>query len=262
MTILNTIISGIPVFVLLLEAGTNVNGFTLPSSSSSSSSFVARSVDLEQSRSIWREDQRNRRSRSGRIGSSTGMNMMFDQLSSAITKVSESLGGRSRMTEKSIQVALKDVRRALLDADVNLNVADTLISGVKTRSIGQTVTEGVTADQQFVKAMYDELLVMMGGDPNPSATAASTTAAPAATLARRVEGEGRTVILMAGLQGVGKTTACGKLALYVKEREVDYDAVAEMAEEKAGKLLLSKMPKRERKVLLAAADVYRSARGD
>merc|ERR1719223_2479277 len=89
---------------------------------------------------------------------------MFDQLSTAISDVARNIGGRQRMTEKSISNALKDVRRALLDADVNLNVADTLIDGVKKRAIGQEVTKGVTADQQFIKAMYDELLDMMGGD--------------------------------------------------------------------------------------------------
>ena len=81
-----------------------------------------------------------------------------------------------RMTEKSIANALKDVRRALLDADVNLGVADTLIEGVKNRSVGQEVTKGVTADQQFIKAMYDELLDMMGGDS--SVQPAKATAGP------------------------------------------------------------------------------------
>jgi signal recognition particle subunit SRP54 len=65
--------------------------------------------------------------------------------------------GMNSMTEKSIANALKDVRRALLDADVNIKVADTLIEGVKKRAVGQEVTKGVTADQQFIKAMYDEL---------------------------------------------------------------------------------------------------------
>ena len=59
------------------------------------------------------------------------------------------------MTETSIQPALKSVRRALLDADVNLDVATALIDGVKRRSLGQEVTKGVTAEQQFAKAMYD-----------------------------------------------------------------------------------------------------------
>jgi signal recognition particle subunit SRP54 len=61
------------------------------------------------------------------------------------------------------------------------------------------------------------------------------------------------------LQGAGKTTAAGKLALYLKEREVDYDAVAAMDETETSQMLASRMPKRERKVLLAAADVYRPA---
>jgi len=188
------------------------------------------------------------------------MNMMFDQLSSAITSVAETIGGRSRMTEKSIQKALKDVRRALLDADVNLNVADTLIEGVKRRSLGLEVTKGVTADQQFIKAMYDELLNMMGGDSDSErANSGTTTTLPAATLSTGEDRDGPAVILLAGLQGAGKTTAAGKLALYMKEREVDYDKVEAMPKEESANLLPSRMPKRERKVLLAAADVYRPA---
>lgn len=161
------------------------------------------------------------------------------------------------MTEKSIANALKDVRRALLDADVNLGVADTLIEGVKNRSVGQEVTKGVTADQQFIKAMYDELLDMMGGDSTVKNTGTMSNV-PAATLAVG-KAEEPAVILLAGLQGAGKTTAAGKLALYLKEREVDYDAVEAMGEEEASKLLTSRMPTRNRKVLLAAADVYRPA---
>jgi len=161
------------------------------------------------------------------------------------------------MTEKSIAQALKEVRRALLDADVNLNVADTLIEGVKKRAIGQEVTKGVTADQQFIKAMYDELLDMMGGDSTVqnSGTMSNT---PAAVL-EIGSVEEPAVILLAGLQGAGKTTAAGKLALYLKDREVDYEAVAAMGEEEASQLLTSRMPTRNRKVLLVAADVYRPA---
>lgn len=162
------------------------------------------------------------------------------------------------MTEKSIQKALKDVRRALLDADVNLDVADALIEGVKKRSISAEVTKGVTADQQFIKAMYDKLLDMMGGDSSvqPDGTSSS---APAATLATGKTDNEPAVILLAGLQGAGKTTAAGKLALYLKEREVDYDAVEAMGVEESSKLLTSRMPTRKRKVLLVAADVYRPA---
>ena len=88
------------------------------------------------------------------------------------------------MTEQSVKSALRDVRRALLDADVNVAVADTLIEGVKKRSIGQEVLKGVTADQQFIKYMYDELLDIMGGDSSVGNSQAGTSSnIPAATLA-------------------------------------------------------------------------------
>ncbi|EEC48599.1 predicted protein [Phaeodactylum tricornutum CCAP 1055/1] len=134
------------------------------------------------------------------------------------------------MSEASIQPALREVRRALLDADVNVDVADTLIEGVRARSLGQEVLEGVTAEQQFVKAMYDELLDMMGGDSSvPMSDGPSNV--PVATLASGTAAD-PAVILLAGLQGAGKTTAAGKLALFLKE---------------------------QRKVLLVAADIYRPA---
>jgi len=190
-------------------------------------------------------------------GASTGLGMMFDQLSSALSDVASALGPKKRMTEKSIQNALKDVRRALLDADVNVAVADTLIDGVKKRSVGQEVLKGVTADQQFIKYMYDELLDIMGGDSTADNSKTSSNI-PAATLAAAASPEDPAVVLLAGLQGAGKTTAAGKLALYLKEREVDYDAVEAMGDE-ASKMLTSRMPTRQRKVLMAAADVYRPA---
>lgn len=193
------------------------------------------------------------------------MDMMFDQLSSALTEVAQNFGGKQRMTENSIQPALKSVRRALLDADVNLDVATALIDGVKRRSLGQEVTKGVTAEQQFVKAMYDELLDMMGGDAAAESGGGMMGSNPSlssmtATLAYKgADSPDPTVILLAGLQGAGKTTAAGKLALYLKEREVDSDAVSGMSEEERSKTLASRLPKRNRKVLLAAADVYRPA---
>jgi signal recognition particle subunit SRP54 len=100
---------------------------------------------------------------------------------------------------------------------------------------------------------------MMGGDSNDGGgMSTGTTNVPAATLATGTSEE-PAVILLAGLQGAGKTTAAGKLALYLKEREVDYEAVEAMGTEEASKLLTSRMPTRKRKVLLAAADVYRPA---
>ncbi|CAB9496740.1 Signal recognition particle 54 kDa protein [Seminavis robusta] len=216
--------------------------------SSSSSSFLSPYASVSQSHS-----KSPSRCGSG-SGSGTQLNMMFDQLTEAISSIAKQLGPKQKITEASVKPALRGVRRALLDADVNVNVADTLIDGVKSRSLGKEVMEGVTAEQQFIKAMYDELLDMMGGD---SATAKSTqqTYKPAATLAFTKDKP--TVVLLAGLQGAGKTTAAGKLALYLKEREVDYDAVN--PEDDQETQLASKLPKRQRKVLLVAADVYRPA---
>ena len=190
------------------------------------------------------------------INSKSSLNMMFDQLTSAISDVAKKLGPKQRMTEAAVKPALREVRRALLDADVNVDVADTLIEGVRRRSLGQELIKGVTAEQQFVKAMYDELLDMMGGDSSVAATQGPQLL-PAATLAAGSPGE-PAIILLAGLQGAGKTTAAGKLALFLKEREVDYDKVATMSEDER-QTLTSRLPKRERKVLLVAADVYRPA---
>ena len=125
---------------------------------------------------------------------------MFDQLAKALTEVVENIGPRKRITEKSIQSALRQVRRALLDADVNVQVADTLLDGVRKRSLGEDIIQGVTAEQQFIKAMYDELLDMMGGD-SATANANVPSVMPAATLASGTAQE-PAVVLLAGLQGV------------------------------------------------------------
>jgi signal recognition particle subunit SRP54 len=186
---------------------------------------------------------------------SVPLNMMFEQLSNAISQVAQSLGPKRRMTEASIQPALKQVRRALLEADVNVNVADTLIDGVRKRSLGIEVIKGVTAEQQFIKAMYDELLDMMGGAA--ATPAEDSLSIPIARLATGAMGQ-PAVVLLAGLQGAGKTTTAGKLALYLKEREVNYDAVADMGAD-VSQQVTSRLPKRERKVLLVAADIYRPA---
>ena len=189
----------------------------------------------------------------------TQLNMMFDQLSKAITTAVNDFG-KQRITEESIKPALRSVRRALLDADVNIDVADALIDGVKKRSLGEEVLKGVSADQQFIKAMYDELVDMMGGDSSVKSDAPmgpSATAPPASTLATGTP-EDPAVVLLAGLQGAGKTTAAGKLALYLKEREVDY--TVEIDEDvDQDTMTTARLPKRNRKVLLAAADVYRPA---
>ena len=192
---------------------------------------------------------------------------MFDQLSSALSEITSAFSGKQRITENSIAPALKSVRRALLDADVNIDVATTLIEGVKKRSLGMEIIKGVTPEQQFVKAMYDELLDMMGGESSGTNNSGAVVggmgigSSPTATLAYNDDSatNNPTVILLAGLQGAGKTTAAGKLALYLKEREIDSIAVSKMSEEDRSQTLASRLPKRQRKVLLVAADVYRPA---
>jgi len=222
------------------------------------SSFTGRSTFVD----IKYQD-RQRRDRSSRENSTPQLNMMFDQLSNAISSAVKDFGPKQRITEESIKPALKSVRRALLDADVNIDVADALIDGVKKRSLGEEVVTGVTADQQFIKAMYDELVDMMGGDSSLSSSSSDPKigptpgSPPASTLAIGSAGN-PVVILLAGLQGAGKTTAAGKLALYLKEREVDYTIKTDESDD--GTFVTnSRLPKRNRKVLLAAADVYRPA---
>jgi signal recognition particle GTPase len=163
------------------------------------SSFTGRSSTLIVVDRKYQDKQRRDRS--------PQLSMMFDQLSNAISSVVKDFGPKQRITEESIKPALKSVRRALLDADVNINVADALIDGVKTRSLGEQVAEGVTADQQFIKAMYDELVDMMGGDSS-SSSSPTPSAPPASTLAIGSPGN-PAVVLLAGLQGAGKTTAAG-----------------------------------------------------
>lgn len=199
----------------------------------------------------------------GRSSGSPQLSMMFDQLSTAISTAVKDFG-KQRITEESIKPALRSVRRALLDADVNIDVADALIDGVKRRSLGTEVINGVSADQQFIKAMYDELVDMMGGDSSTKSddddnplSPSNAIAPPASTLASGTA-DSPAVVLLAGLQGAGKTTAAGKLALYLKEREVDYSVEPDESVDKET-LTTARLPKTNRKVLLAAADVYRPA---
>jgi signal recognition particle subunit SRP54 len=106
---------------------------------------------------------------------------------------------------------------------------------------------------------HPKLLDMMGGEVTPESSSQINLYSPVSTLAYSSDTTKPTVILLAGLQGAGKTTAAGKLALYLQEREVDPDAVSQMTETEQKSTLASKLPKRQRKVLLVAADVYRPA---
>ena len=167
---------------------------------------------------------------------------MFDALSASLQGAWKSIGADGRLTKDNIKEPLRDVRRALLEADVSLPVVRRFVARVEERVLGTAVADGVTPQTQFIKCVNDELVRLMGGD---DAVAASSGAGPGNSPAGQTGVGGAVdllpprekgapqVVLLAGLQGVGKTTAAGKLAALLKRR---------------GK-----------KVLLVATDVYRPA---
>ncbi len=127
---------------------------------------------------------------------------MFEQLSEKLTATFEKLQGRPRVTEADLEGALRDVRVALLEADVSLKVVRQLVATVKERALGEKVLESISGAQQVVKIVHDALVEMLGG-----------AAAPLARAERPP-----TVILLVGLQGSGKTTTAGKLASLLRKQ--------------------------------------------
>ncbi len=143
---------------------------------------------------------------------------MFESLTQRLSGTIERLRGRGRLTEENIREATREVRIALLEADVALPVVQALVEKIKVRAVGQEVLKSLTPGQALIKVVRDELTAVMGS----TATELNLNVpAPA-------------VILMAGLQGAGKTTTTGKLAKLLKE-------------------------KRKKKVMVVSADVYRPA---
>lgn len=125
---------------------------------------------------------------------------MFDSLTSRLQGVFDRLRGRGALTEKDVDEALKEVRRALLEADVNFKVVKEFVTHVREKAVGQDVLESLSAAQQVVKFVRDEMVALLGqSDPRLK----SADSPPS-------------VILLAGLNGAGKTTTAGKLALRMK----------------------------------------------
>jgi len=145
---------------------------------------------------------------------------MLDQLSEKFEQILKKLRGTGVLTEQNIAEALKEVRLALLEADVNFKIVKDFIERVREKAVGQEVLSSLTPGHQVVKIVWDELRTMMGGEK----AGLSLASAPP------------TVVMMVGLQGVGKTTTCGKLGKLFKNQ---------------GK-----------RVLLVAADPRRPAAGD
>jgi len=128
---------------------------------------------------------------------------MFESLTQRLSGLFQKLGGGSgKLTEESVQEAVREVKRALLEADVSLEVVRTFTQAVKEKAVGKEGLKGVTHAQQFVKVVHDELASIMGSE---------TAGIP-------FDPAGLTVIMMVGLQGSGKTTTCGKLALHLRRK--------------------------------------------
>ena len=142
---------------------------------------------------------------------------VFQGLSEKLNHIFSKMTKKGRLTELEIKQAMREVRIALLEADVNLSVAKDFIAKVSERAVGQEILKSLSPAQQVIKIVNDELTELMGS------TNSKLIVSP----------EPPTVIMMCGLQGAGKTTLCGKLAVYLK--------------------------KQNKKPLLAACDVYRPA---
>ena len=127
---------------------------------------------------------------------------MFEKLSDRLSDAFRGLAGKAHLTEGNVSEAMREVRSALLDADVALPVVRSFTEGVRQRALGQAVASGLDPRQAFIKIVHEELVQLMG-EANDALNLA--TAPPA-------------VVLMAGLQGAGKTTTAAKLALFVKQR--------------------------------------------
>jgi signal recognition particle subunit SRP54 len=126
---------------------------------------------------------------------------MFDSLSEKLQRSFKTLRGEGTLTPENIEAALRDIRSALLDADVNLDVARSLIDNIRTRALGTDVATALSPSEQIVKIVRDELIATLGTD----------------TARFKFASQPPSVILMAGLQGSGKTTTSGKLAAWLKK---------------------------------------------
>lgn len=144
--------------------------------------------------------------------------MAFESLTDKLQNVFKNLRGKGRLTEDDVKAALKEVKMALLEADVNFRVVKQFVKAIEERAIGQDVMNGLNPAQMVIKIVNEEMIALMGSDTTEIAMQ---------------PGKAITVILMAGLQGAGKTTATAKIA--------------------------GKLKKKGKKCLLVACDIYRPA---
>ena len=126
---------------------------------------------------------------------------MFESLTEKLTTVTQRLSGQGRISEKDVDQALREVRLALLEADVNFRVARKFVSRVRKRAVGTEILRSITPGQQIVKIVHEEMTSILSGDNHRLETAPKTP----------------TVIMLVGLQGSGKTTTAAKLALNLRK---------------------------------------------
>src|SRR6185312_1057545 len=126
---------------------------------------------------------------------------MFENLQDKLQRAFKNLRGQGTLTEENIQEAMKEIRMALLEADVNFKVVKQFVDHVQEKAVGQEVMTALSPAQQVVKIVHDELVEVLGKD----------------TAKLKFASQPPTVILMAGLQGSGKTTTSGKLAAWLKK---------------------------------------------
>ncbi|MDU2703328.1 MAG: signal recognition particle receptor subunit alpha, partial [Clostridium sp.] len=143
--------------------------------------------------------------------------MAFEGLSEKLQSTFKKLRGKGKLNEKDIKEAMREVKLALLEADVNYKVVKNFVSNVSSKCVGGDVLESLTPGQQVIKIVNEELTNLMGGSESKL----------------NYSSYGPTVIMLVGLQGAGKTTMCGKLALQLR--------------------------KDNKKPLLVACDIYRPA---
>ena len=126
---------------------------------------------------------------------------MLEQLQTHLSTIIKNIKGQGKISESNVSDVLRDIRIALLEADVNLKVAKKFVEHVKEKALGEKVLKSISPGQQFTKILFDELKFFLGDEAKPL----------------EFDSSGLTVILLAGLQGCGKTTTCGKLARFLKK---------------------------------------------
>jgi signal recognition particle subunit SRP54 len=128
--------------------------------------------------------------------------VMFESLSEKLSKTFKKLKGQGKLTEKNIQEALKEVRMALLEADVNYKVVKKFVEDIRQSAMGQEVLDSLSPGQQVIKIVYEELIRLMGGSRQEL----------------NLTGRPPFILMLVGLQGSGKTTTAGKLALHLRKK--------------------------------------------